>query len=245
MIQRKFQRRFTYLHRTEQKRQHRATCNNSGQREMEEGEAAEMKCRVIAARRPMHTAGAALLLLLLLFLFISRNVWPISRLDAPQGTEARQREKQRDWEGERRGVATRVWNHVNFGRDLRARWNCNSLDCLHRKRKLTEGGKEWSGSGSGDRAWQVYLTLCVSLSKRKLFAFLFAGRPKVARDSFLLVFSRFLLLSSSTAAYSWQVSFQFLFSCVYFVIRYYCVFFFSPSFAFIIHNAQQFRQLLR
>lgn len=61
-----------------------------------------MKCRVSAARRPMHTAGAALLLLLLLlllFLFISRNVWPISRLDAPQGTEARQREKQREWEG--------------------------------------------------------------------------------------------------------------------------------------------------
>lgn len=151
----------------------------------------------------MHTAGAALLLLLLLFLFISRNVWPISRLDAPQGTEARQRESSRESGrgGRSQGVATRVWNHVNFGRDLRARWNCNSLACLHRKRKPTEGGKEWSGSGSGDRAWQVYLTLCVSLSKRKLFAFLFAGRPKVARDSFLLVFSRFLLLSSSTAAY--------------------------------------------
>lgn len=206
-----------------------------------------MKCRVSAARKPMHTAGAALLLLLLVFLFISRNVWPISRLDAPQGTEARQRERSRESGrgGKSQGVATRVWNHVNFGRDLRARWNCNSLACLHRKRKLTEGGKEWSGAGSGGVAWQVYLTLCVSLSKRKLFAFLFAGRPKVARDSFLLVFCSFLLLSSSTAAYSWQVSFQFLFSCMYFVIRYYCVFFFSPSFAFIIHNAQQFRQLLR
>lgn len=63
-----------------------------------------MKCRVSAARRPMHTAGAALLLLLLLlFLFISRNVWPISRLDAPQGTEARQREKQREYEEEEGG----------------------------------------------------------------------------------------------------------------------------------------------
>lgn len=210
-----------------------------------------MKCRVSAARRPMHTADAALLLLLLLlFLFISRNVWPISRLDAPQGTEARQRERSRESGRERKGgrsqgVATRVWNHVNFGRDLRARWNCNSLACLHRKRKLTEGGKEWSGSGSERGGVEsLFDSVCVAF-KTEIICLLICRQAKGARDSFLLVFCSFLLLSSSTAAYSWQVSFQFLFSCMYFVIRYYCVFFFSPSFAFIIHNAQQFRQLLR
>lgn len=211
-----------------------------------------MKCRVSAARRPMHTAGAALLLLLLLFLFISRNVWPISRLDAPQGTEARQREKQREWQGEEKGggvghrglrpvseiMSTLVATYARAG--IATLWPVCTENGSWRK-----AGRSGQGSGSGDRAWQVYLTLCVSLSKRKLFAFLFAGRPKVARDSFLLVFCSFLLLSFSTAAYSWQVSFQFLFSWMYFVIRYYCVFFFSPSFAFIIHNAQQFRQLLR
>lgn len=96
------------------------------------------------------------------FLFISTNVWPISRLDAgPQGPQpatqlrrGRVRGRWR-WRGVGCGLSwgaaglRPVSNHVNFGRDPRKarqllRWNCNSLACLRRKRKLMRVG---GGSG--------------------------------------------------------------------------------------------------
>lgn len=79
----------------------------------------------------------------------------------------------------------------------------------------------------------VCVCVCVSLSKRKLFACLFADRPKVAQRfvSFSLrfssAFSHFLLLLSWLLFNSCY--FHSLFSVVvYFVIRYYCVFLHSP-----------------
>lgn len=95
------------------------------------------------------------------------------------------------------GVATRVWNHVNFGRDLRARWNCNSLACLHRKRKLTDGGKEWSGSGGGGRCVaSLFDSVCVAF-KTEIICLLICrqakGCARFVSFGFLLLSSTFIL----------------------------------------------------
>lgn len=139
---------------------------------------------------------------------------------------------EREWKGVSSSrVATRLkscqlWSRPTRGETTLPRWNCNSLVCLHRKRKLAKRSKD-------AKAWQVYLSVCVCVCRFQNGNYLRAYLPTGQRSrniSFRFVFSafsHFLLLLSGLLFNSCY--FHSLFSVVvYFVIRYYCVFLHSP-----------------